>query len=108
MDSGRVLYYLDLWRDYMKGNDSKLGFKSKSTGFMSGGMSSFEDLEESVNAESAKTVDQVIDDLPMLPKNAIYIIYLGQKSMVNDMLLEQSYDTALIMLQKKLTEKNLY
>lgn len=108
MDSGRVLYYLDLWRDYMKSHKTNLGFKSKSTGFMSGGMSSFEDLEESVDAESARTVDQVIDDLPMLPKNAIYIIYLGQKSMINDMLLEQSYDTALIMLQKKLTEKNLY
>lgn len=108
MDIGKVEYYLDLWRTYMKSNSNQLGFKSKSTGFMSGGMSSFEDLEESVDAEAARTVDQVIDDLPMLPKNAIYIIYLGQKSMVNDMLLEQSYDTALIILQKKLTEKNLY
>jgi len=108
MDAGRVSYYLDLWRDFMQTNDSKLGYKSKSTGFMSGGMSSFEDLEDSVDAEAARTVDQVIDDLPMLPKNAIYILYLGQKSMINDMLLEQSYDTAMVMLQKRLPEKNLY
>jgi hypothetical protein len=108
MDAGRVCYYLDLWRDFMKINDNKLGYKSKSTGFMSGGMSSFEDFEDNIDNENAKTVYQVVNDLPTLPKKAIYILYLGEKSTMNDMLLEQSYDTAMVMLQKRLPEKNLY
>jgi hypothetical protein len=108
MDSGRVIYYLDLWRNYMKQDSHKLGYKSKSTGFMSGGMSSFEDLGDEVDSEAARVVDKVIDDLPMMQKNAIYIIYLGQKSMLDTRALEYYYDSALMMLQRKLTEKNLY
>ena len=108
MDSGRVIYYLDLWRNYMKQDSHKLGYKSKSTGFMSGGMSSFEDLGDEVDSEAARVVDKVIDDLPMMQKNAIYIIYLGQKSMLDTRALEYYYDSALMMLQRKLKEKNLY
>jgi len=108
MDLGRVSYYLDLWRDYMKSDNNKLGFKTKATGFMSGGISSFEDLEDDLDYSSAKTVDQAIDDLPIMQKNAIYIIFLDQKSMMDTRVLEYYYDNALMMLQRKLKEKNLY
>jgi hypothetical protein len=108
MDLGKVIYYLDLWRDYMKSDNNKLGYKSKSTGFISGGISSFEDLEDDLDHSSAKTVDQAIDDLPAMQKTAIYIIYLGQKPTMNDTALEYYYDSAQMMLQRKLKEKNLY
>ena len=108
MDSGRVIYYLDLWRDYMKSDNNRLGFKSKSTGFNTGGVSSFEDMADEVDSEAARVVDKVIDDLPMMQKNAIYIIFLGQKSMMDTRVLEYYYDNALMMLQRKLKEKNLY
>lgn len=108
MEAGRVTYYLDLWRDYMQQDSHKLGYKSKSTGFMSGGLHSFEDLGEEVDNDAARTVDQVIDDLPIMQKNAIYIIFLGQKSMMDTRVLEYYYDNALMMLQRKLKEKNLY
>ena len=108
MDSGRVVYYLDLWRDYMKSDNNKLGYKSKSTGFMTGGLHSFEDLGDEIDSEAARTVDKVIDDLPTPQKTSIYIIYLGQKSMIDIKVLEDYYDSALVMLQKRFTEKNLY
>ena len=108
MDLGRVEYYLDLWRDYMQKDSHKLGYKSKSTGFMSGGLSSFEDLGEQVDSDAARVVDQVIDDLPMMQKNALYVVYLSQKATMDTRVLEYYYDSALMMLQRKLKEKNLY
>jgi len=108
MDSGRIIYYLDLWRNYMKSNTHKLGYKTKSSGFNTGGISSFEDLEDDLDFSAAKTIDQVIDDLPLPQKTSIYIIYLGQKSMIDIKVLEHHYDIALNMLEKKLASKNLY
>jgi hypothetical protein len=108
MDASKVIYYLDLWRDYMQQDSHKLGYKSKSTGFMSSGLSSFEDLGEQVDSEAAKTVDQVIDDLPTMQKQAIYVVYLNHKVTMDTRVLEYYYDSALMMLQRKLKEKNLY
>ena len=108
MDSGRVIYYLDLWRDYMKHHNSGLGYKTRSTGFNTGGVHSFDDLGNEMDNESARIVEKVIDDLPTPQKTSIYIVYLGQKSMIDIKVLEDYYDSALVMLQKRLTEKNLY
>lgn len=109
MDSGRVLYYLDLWRDYMENNSGKsLGYPSKAAGFISSGISSFEEWGEEIDISDAKTVEKVIDDLPKLQKDAIYFVYLGDKADMTDTQLEINYDLALDNLQIKLTEKNLY
>jgi len=108
MDSGKVLYYLDIWRDYMKGNTTKLGYPSKAAGFLSSGVTSFDDMHDEIDINSARTVDQVIDDLPKLQRDAIYFVYLGQKNKMTDMQLEINYDLALQTLQTKLTDKNLY
>jgi hypothetical protein len=108
MDSAKVIYYLDLWRDYMKHHNSGLGYKTRSTGFNVGGVHSFDDLGNEMDNESARIVDRVIDDLPTPQKTSIYIVYLGQKSMIDIKVLEDYYDSALVMLQKRLTEKNLY
>ena len=108
MEAGRVTYYLDLWRDYMKSHNSGLGYKTRSTGFMTGGLNSFEDLGKQVDNDAARTVDQVIDDLPMMQKNALYVVYLSQKATMDTRVLEYYFDSALMMLQRKLKEKNLY
>jgi hypothetical protein len=108
MEEGRVLYYLDLWRDYMQANTHKLGYNSKSTGFVSGGVHSFDDMVEENDISSARTVDQVIDDLPKLQTEAIHVVWLGQKSKIVPDMLELLYRNALSKLGAKLTEKNLY
>jgi hypothetical protein len=108
MDAGKVLYYLDIWQSYMKGNTSKLGYPSKAAGFLSSGVTSFDDMHDEIDINSARTVDQVIDDLPKLQKDSIYFVYLGQKVKMTDTQLELNYDLALDNLQVKLTEKHLY
>jgi hypothetical protein len=108
MDRERVLHYLDVWKESYDRSKINIGFPSKSSGFMSGGIHSLEDWEDSVDYPAADVVDSAVRELPMLPKFALYVIYLGEKSTMNDMLLEQSYETAITMLQKKLREKNLY
>lgn len=108
MDKPKVIYYLDLWRSWMKHHNNGLGYKTRSTGFNTGGVHSFEDMADEVDSEAARVVDKVIDDLPTMQKNAIYIIYLGEKSMIDTRVLEYYYDNALMMLQRKLKEKNLY
>ena len=109
MDSDKVKYYLDIWKEYMQPMDSgKLGYPKKSSGFMSGGIHSCEDWEESIEKPIGKIVETVINDLPFLQKESIYIVYLGHKSMIDIKVLENYYDSALVMLQKRLTEKNLY
>lgn len=108
MEIGRVLYYLDMWRDYMRSNDSKLGYKSKASGFHTGGVHSFDDIADEVDNHSVRVVDKVIDDLPAFQRNSIYVIYLGNKTMMDMKVLERYYDNAIAMLQTKLTEKNLY
>ena len=109
MDSGKVLYYLDLWKDYMKGNSGKsLGYPSKAAGFMSSGISSFDEMGEEIDITSARTVDQVIDDLPRLQKDAIYYVYLGQKVKMTDTQIELNFDVAIDVLRVRLPEKNLY
>ena len=109
MDSGKVLYYLDLWREYMQGNSGKsLGYPSKAAGFMSSGISSFDEMGEEIDITSARTVDQVIDDLPRLQRDAIYFVYLGQKVKMTDTQLELNFDVAMNVLKVRLSEKNLY
>jgi hypothetical protein len=108
MDAGKVLYYLDIWQAYMKGNTTKLGYPSKAAGFMSSGVTSFDDMHDEIDINSARTVDQVIDDLPKPQKDAIYSMYLGQKVNMTDMQIGMNYDFALNNLQLKLTEKHLY
>lgn len=108
MELGRVIYYLDMWREYMKSDNNKLGYKSKSSGFHTGGVHSFDDIADEVDNNSVRVVDKVIDDLPSFQRNAIYVIYLGQKTMMDMKVLDRYYDNAIAMLQQKLTEKNLY
>jgi len=110
MDLGRVEYYLDLWRDYMKSDSHKLGFKSKSTGFNTGGVHSFEDMAEEIDNEAAKIVDQVIDDLPKEYKEAIYLVYLHTRPItVKELNGVDAYcDAGKILLSNRLPKKNLY
>jgi hypothetical protein len=92
----------------MKGNTTKLGYPSKAAGFMSSGVTSFDDMHDEIDINSARTVDQVIDDLPKPQKDAIYSMYLGQKVNMTDMQIGMNFDFALNNLQLKLTEKHLY
>jgi len=108
VDSGKVIYYLELWRDYMKQDNLKLGYKTKSSGFLTGSIHSFDDLEDEVDNKAAQTVDKCIDDLSTIEKTAIYVRWMGEKTLVNPIMIDMHYDIALSKLAKKLPEQGLY
>ena len=111
MDMGRVEYYLDLWKEYMEANDSyRLGYKTKSSGFNTGGINSFEDMSEELDYNAAKTVDAVIDDLPESYKRAIYIMYLNTPKITTSELnsADALSEAGKVLLSIRLPKKNLY
>jgi hypothetical protein len=109
LDEGKVLYYLDLWREYMKfGGNSKLGYPNKSAGFLSGGIHSFDDWGNENDFASARIVHMVINELPALPREAIEFAYLGHKSKLSDEELKLHYDSAIERLRTKLYERHLF
>ena len=108
MESSQVLHYLDIWRTWMKHDNLKLGYKTKSSGFLTGSIHSFEDLEDEVDSKAAQTVDKCIDDLSTIERTAIYVRWMGEATLVNPIMIDMHYDIALSKLAKKLPEQGLY
>ena len=112
MDEGRVVYYLEIWRDWMKSaENNKLGYPTKSAGFLTGGIHSVEDWEEEGDWEAAKAVHAAIKDLGMeIPQcsKAIHAKWLGDKELKNPLEIDMYYSLALEKLAKKLQSRNLY
>lgn len=80
MEMNRLLDLLDKWKLYMKYDNHKLGYPSKSIGMSSGGASgSFDDMYDEVEDDNVKTVDAVIHSLDHEEQKAIYARYLGTK-----------------------------
>ena len=78
----RLLQILDDWKLYMKSDNHKLGYPSKSLGMSSGGESTedeFESMLSSMDKNNAKIIDSIIHDLPQQQQEAIYARYLGAK-----------------------------
>ena len=108
MDEGKVIYYLEIWQEYMQSHDSKLGYKKKSSGFLTGGIHSVEDWEEEGDIKSAQIVDKCIDDLSPIQRTAINVRWLGEKTLINPIMIDVHYGAALSKLSTKLQEKGLY
>jgi len=82
MEMSRLLELLDKWKLFMRSDNHKLGYPSKSLGMSSGGESSydaFDEMYEDVEDDNVRTVDAVIHSLPNDQKDAIYARYLKTK-----------------------------
>ena len=82
MQINRLLELLDKWRLFMRSDNHKLGYPSKSLGMSSGGESSydaFDEMYEDVESDNVRTVDAVIHSLPKDQQEAIYARYLNTK-----------------------------
>ena len=108
MDEGKVIFYLELWADWMQADNPKLGYKTKSSGFMSGSIHSFEDLEDEVDNKSAQIVDKCIDDLSPIERTAINVRWLNERTLINPIMIDTHYGVALSKLSTKLQEKGLF
>lgn len=82
MSIERLLQILDDWALYMKSDNHKLGYPSKSLGMSSGGESTedeFECMLSAMDLANVRIIDAIIHDLPKEQQESIYARYLGSK-----------------------------
>jgi hypothetical protein len=82
IDTNRLLELLDLWALWMRSDNHKLGFPSKSIGMYSGGESTVDSFAEMVEAQdmaNIRTLDAIVHSLPKEQQEAIYARYLDAK-----------------------------
>ena len=104
MDMNRLLELLDKWKLYMRSDNHKLGYPSKSIGMSSGGASgSFDDMYDEVEDDNIRTVDAVIHSLPKEQQEAIYARYLKtKKPLYYELKLEMAIDNLLTIVGRRI------
>lgn len=104
MEMNRLLELLDKWKLYMRSDNHKLGYPSKSIGMSSGGASgSFDDMYDEVEDDNVRTVDAVIHSLPKDQQQAIYARYLKtKKPLYYELKLEMAIDNLLTIVGRRI------
>lgn len=104
MEMNRLLELLDKWKLYMRSDNHKLGYPSKSIGMSSGGASgSFDDMYDEVEDDNIRTVDAVIHSLPKDQQQAIYARYLKtKKPLYYELKLEMAIDNLLTIVGRRI------
>ena len=103
----RILYLLDSWARWMRLDNHRLGYPSKSIMISTGGASSENAFEEMVDESDKRNViilDAIITGLPTEQKEAIYFKHLGAKEPFAS---EFKYQEAMDSLNK-LASKRIY
>ena len=102
----RLLSILDDWALWMKSDNHKLGYPSKSIGMSSGGESTSEAFEEMCSAQdmsNLRTIDAIIHSLDKTQQDAIYAKYLGAKPpLAFYWQLEMAYDNLLTIAERRI------
>jgi len=80
----RLMVLLEDWSVWMKKDNHRLGYPSKSLGMASGGESSdaFEDMVGEADSKNIKTMNAIIHSLDKEQRDAIYARWLGSKKPV--------------------------
>ena len=102
----RLLSILDDWALWMKSDNHKLGYPSKSIGMSSGGESTRESFAEMCSAQdmsNIRTIDAIIHSLPKEQQDAIYAKYLGAKPpLAFYWQLDMAYDNLLTIAERRI------
>jgi len=97
MDTERLHWHLENWALYMRSDSHKLGYPSKSAGFLGAHNAACEDGSEIVyeceDLNSAKTMDAIIDSLVVNQRCAINHVWLHSVFVMRDF--EHTYDMAM-------------
>ena len=102
----RLLSILDDWALWMKSDNHKLGYPSKSIGMSSGGESTSESFSEMCSAQdmsNIRTIDAIIHSLDKSQQDAIYTRYLDAKPKIDHhWQLEMAYDNLLTIAERRI------
>ena len=102
----RLLSILEDWARWMKSDNHKLGYPSKSIGMSSGGESTSEVFEEMCSAQdmsNIRTIHAIIHSLEKGQQDAIYTKYLGAKPpLAYYWQLDMAYDNLLVIAGRRI------
>ncbi len=102
----RLLSILEDWGRWMKTDNHKLNYPSKSIGMSSGGESTSEAFEEMCSAQdmsNIRTIDVIIHSLPKEQQDAIYARYLdAKKPLAYPYKLELAFDNLITIASKRI------
>ena len=102
----RLLSILEDWALFMKTDNHKLGYPSKSIGLSSGGESTSESFAEMCSAQdmsNIRTIDANIHSLPKEQQDAIYAKYLdAKKPLAYEWNMDMAYDNLLVIAERRI------
>jgi hypothetical protein len=102
----RLLSILEDWALWMKSDNHKLGYPSKSIGMSSGGESTSDAFEEMCSAQdmsNVRTIHAIVHSLPKEQQSAIYAKYLGAKPpLAFYWQLDMAYDNLLTIASRRI------
>ena len=102
----RLLSIMQDWALWMKSDNHKLGYPSKSIGMSSGGESTsevFEDMCSAQDMSNIRTIDAIIHSLPKEQQNAIYAKYLdAKKPLAYEWNMDMAYDNLLVIAGRRI------
>jgi hypothetical protein len=102
----RLLSILEDWALWMKTDNHRLNYPSKSIGMSSGGESTSEAFEEMCSAQdmsNVRTIHAIIHSLPKEQQDAIYAKYLGAKPpLAFYWQLDMAYDNLLVIAGRRI------
>ena len=102
----RLLSILEDWALWMKTDNHKLGYPSKSIGMSSGGESTsqaFEEMCSSQDMSNARTIHAIVHSLEQGQQDAIYAKYLGAKPpLAFFWQLDMAYDNLLTIAERRI------
>ena len=102
----RLLSILEDWALWMKSDNHRLGYPSKSIGLSSGGESTSEAFEEMCSAQdmsNVRTIHAIVHSLEQGQQEAIYAKYLGAKTpLAFYWQLDMAYDNLLTIAERRI------
>ncbi len=102
----RLLSIMDDWALWMKSDNHKLGYPSKSIGMSSGGESTsdvFEDMCSAQDMTNVRTIHAIIHSLEKGQQDAIYARYLdAKKPLAYPYKLELAFDNLLTIASRRI------
>jgi hypothetical protein len=105
----RVKEALEIWAEDMKHGGVKLGFPSRSIGFSSGGSwgHGYDDLEETVDRNTAKAVEAILEGLTISQRLAVHHYHLAAVWTSRRTRLEDDYADAIMAVEIGLRKRGL-
>jgi hypothetical protein len=102
----RLLSILEDWALWMKTDNHRLNYPSKSIGMSSGGESTLEAFEEMCSAQdmsNVRTIHAIVHSLEQGQQDAIYAKYLGAKPpLAFYWQLDMAYDNLLTIAERRI------